>query len=150
MIDRYELPDELQPHRALFSRVENYLNGINPYPPGHRWNKKKNKVASTKDENKDSSWLNLVGDAQNNSGILKHKIDNNNEEKENIQQYEIKKSSLQPENQEEFSEHFYIESDSEDCSDSDCKECDEEHYEKFNKGIVEKENKEAHVLEQIN
>ena len=56
MIDRHELPDELQPHRALFSKIENYLNGINPFPPGHKWNKKRqNKVASTRDENKNST-----------------------------------------------------------------------------------------------
>ena len=45
MIERKDLPDENQPHKKIFSKVENYLNGINPYPPGHKWNKKSNKIA---------------------------------------------------------------------------------------------------------
>lgn len=41
MIDRESLPQENQPHKSLFGRLENVREGINPYPPGHKWNKSK-------------------------------------------------------------------------------------------------------------
>lgn len=105
MIDRHELPDDDQPHKKLFSAIDNYLNGINPYPPGHKWNKiKKNKVAASKDASKDSSWSNLV-DPHNPESNAKDNKENN--------------ENAPPAEEEKFSEHFYIESDSEDISDSD-------------------------------
>ena len=42
MIPREELPEESQPHRTFYGKLTCYLNGINPYPPGHRNNPAKN------------------------------------------------------------------------------------------------------------
>lgn len=40
MVEREELPEEQRPHKSsMFNKVENMMNGINPYPPGHKWNK---------------------------------------------------------------------------------------------------------------
>jgi len=48
MVDRDELPEDKKPHRAsLFNKVENMMNGINPYPPGHKWNKKGDREANS-------------------------------------------------------------------------------------------------------
>ena len=54
LIDRHELPNDDQPHKKLFSAIDNYLNGINSYPPGHKWNKmkKKNKIVATNEVKK--------------------------------------------------------------------------------------------------
>ena len=41
MIDRDQLPEDKKP--SIFNKVENMMNGINPYPPGHKWNKNSKK-----------------------------------------------------------------------------------------------------------
>mmetsp|Transcript_41479 Transcript_41479/g.47843 ORF Transcript_41479/g.47843 Transcript_41479/m.47843 type:complete len:247 (-) Transcript_41479:24-764(-) len=51
MVERQELPEKKQPHKSFFSKVENYVNGINPYPPGHKWNKKSNKIMTDQQNN---------------------------------------------------------------------------------------------------
>lgn len=42
MIPREELPEEMQPHRSFYGKLTWYINGINPYPPGHNKNRAKN------------------------------------------------------------------------------------------------------------
>ena len=64
MVERKDLPDENQPHKKIFSKVENYLNGINPFPPGHKWNKKSNKIAIAERNN-------LVIPASNQENIIR-------------------------------------------------------------------------------
>lgn len=44
MIPREELPDQNQPHRTFYGKLTWYLNGINPYPPGHKNNPAHNNV----------------------------------------------------------------------------------------------------------
>ena len=40
MVEREQLPEDKAPHKAsLFNKMENMMNGINPYPPGHKYNK---------------------------------------------------------------------------------------------------------------
>ena len=41
MIERNSIPENQQPHNSLFGKYDNISNGINPYPPGHKWNKSK-------------------------------------------------------------------------------------------------------------
>ena len=43
MIPREELPEDKQPHNTFYGRMSNYMSGINPYPPGHRYNSEKPK-----------------------------------------------------------------------------------------------------------
>ena len=38
MVPRDELPEQYQPHRSFYGKLTCYLNGINPYPPGHKNN----------------------------------------------------------------------------------------------------------------
>lgn len=50
MIERDALPEELQPQKHIFSIVDNYVNGINPYP--NSGEKKKSKSVVVKPQNK--------------------------------------------------------------------------------------------------
>ena len=40
MVERHELQEHEHPHKSVFSAIENLTNGINPYPPGHKYNNK--------------------------------------------------------------------------------------------------------------
>lgn len=38
MVPRDELPEDHQPHNSVYGRMNSYINGVNPYPPGHKNN----------------------------------------------------------------------------------------------------------------
>lgn len=42
MIPREDLPNQHQPHRSFYGKLTCYLNGVNPFPPGHKNNPAKN------------------------------------------------------------------------------------------------------------
>ncbi|CAI2375388.1 unnamed protein product [Moneuplotes crassus] len=44
MVPREDIPEDNQPHTTFYGKMTCYLNGINPYPPGH-----KNNPAKTND-----------------------------------------------------------------------------------------------------
>jgi hypothetical protein len=57
MIERDAIPEENQPHKSVFAIVENYINGINPYP-----DKKKKNVTVQDEPVVDASHTELHGD----------------------------------------------------------------------------------------
>lgn len=75
MVNRHDIPYEKQPHKKIFNKIENMLNGINPYPPGHKYNKartmpvkhespnaEKYKIENTEEDNHDVERFNLEED----------------------------------------------------------------------------------------
>lgn len=48
LVPREEVPEDLQPHKSFYGKVNQLINGYNPYPPGHKWNKGKGEKAEEK------------------------------------------------------------------------------------------------------
>ena len=38
MIPREDLASNKQPHKSIYGKLSSYVNGVNPYPPGHKKN----------------------------------------------------------------------------------------------------------------